>query len=72
VEARPASEVKAGDVVVVTRRHVGGPARTGEIVEVLGEDGLPHYLVRWESGRQSILYPGEGMTIRRSSPGARR
>jgi hypothetical protein len=45
-------------------RRVGDAARTGEIVAVLGEDDSLHYLVRWKDGRESILYPGEGITIR--------
>jgi Domain of unknown function (DUF1918) len=60
--------VSSGDVVAVVGRHVGDPGRTGEIVEVLGDEVHPHYRVRWEDGHESILYPGEGVTIRRSRP----
>jgi len=60
-EIRP---VGPGDVVETVGRRVGDAGRTGEIVAVLGEDEHPHYLVRWEDGRESTLYPGEGTTIR--------
>jgi Domain of unknown function (DUF1918) len=61
--------VRPGDVVAIAGRHVGDRGRTGEILEVLGDDLHPHYRVRWEDGRESILYPGEGTTIHRlSSP----
>ena len=56
--------VQPGDVVDVSRRHVGDAGRTGEIVAVLGEEEHVHYRVRWEDDRESILYPREGTTIR--------
>lgn len=58
-----AQTVRRGDLVAVAGRHVGDPGRSGEILEVLGDDLHPHYRVRWEDGRESILYPGEGTTI---------
>jgi hypothetical protein len=61
--------VEPGDVVKTSGRHVGEAGRTGEIVAVLGEDDRPHYRVRWEDGRESILYPGQGTTIQ-PGPGA--
>ena len=62
----------AGDLVEVSGRRVGDPGRTGEIVEVLGSPEHPHYLVRWEDDHRTILYPGEGTTIRRRSRRERR
>ena len=56
--------VEPGDIVEISGRHVGDGGRTGEIVAVLGEEEHVHYSVRWEDGRESILYPGEGTTIR--------
>ena len=60
-EIRP---VGPGDIVKTAGRRVCDAGRTGEIVAVLGEDDHLHYLVRWEDGRESILYPGQGITIR--------
>lgn len=65
---RSATEVQSGDVVAVSGRHVGDRGRVGEIVEVLGEPSHPHYRVRWEDGHETVLYPGEGTTIRRAGP----
>jgi hypothetical protein len=64
--------VEPGDVVKVSGRHVGDVGRTGEVVAVLGEEDHVHYLVRWEDGHESVLYPGEGTTIRPcdSAPGS--
>jgi hypothetical protein len=62
--------VQPGDVVKTSGRHVGDAGRTGEIVSVLGEEDHLHYLVRWEDGRESILYPGEGTTVQPSAGAA--
>jgi rRNA processing protein Gar1 len=48
-----------GDIVRVSGRRVGQLARMGEVLEVIGTADHPHYVVRWEDGHQSILYPGE-------------
>jgi Ala-tRNA(Pro) deacylase len=53
-----------GDVVEVSGRRVGDPGRKGEILDVLGSEEHPHYLVRWEDEHESVLYPGEGTTVR--------
>jgi hypothetical protein len=58
--------VEPHDVVKTSGRRVGDAGRTGEIVAVLGEEDHLHYLVRWEDERESILYPGEGITVHRS------
>lgn len=47
-----------GDRIVIRGHHVGAPARDGEIIEVLGSNGGPPYMVRWEdNGHVSRLYP---------------
>lgn len=56
--------VQRGDTVLVSGRHVGEPARTGEIVDVIGDPGHPHFTVRWRDGHESILYPGETTSVR--------
>ena len=55
--------VRPGDVVSVAGRRIGDRGRLGEILEVIGDVFHPHYRVRWEDGRESIIYPGEGTTI---------
>jgi Ala-tRNA(Pro) deacylase len=61
-----------GDLVAVSGRRVGDPGRNGEILEVLGSEEHPHYVVRWEDGHESVFYPGEGTTIRAKAPRKRR
>jgi Domain of unknown function (DUF1918) len=53
----------AGDRVEVGSRHVGEPGRKGRILEVLGDEQRPHYLVRWEDGHESVLYPSEATIV---------
>ena len=57
-----------GDVVEVSGRRVGDHSRIGEILEVLGPPEHPHYLVRWEDGHESILYPGEATSFHTPPP----
>jgi hypothetical protein len=53
-----------GDRLVVHGHHVGEAQRDGEILEVLGENGAPPYLVRWsDSGHVSRLFPGSDASV---------
>lgn len=54
---------RVGDHVQVVGHRVGDAPRSGEIVEVLGEAQHPHFQVRWEDGRTSLLYPGADIAI---------
>ena len=53
-----------GDVLEVARHRVGEAQRSGEIVEVLGAPGQPHFRVRWEDGHESIVYPSNDAVVR--------
>ena len=37
--------------------------RDGEILKVLGEEGAPPYLVRWEDGHEAEVFPGSDMYV---------
>lgn len=50
-------KANVGDELVVDSRHTGDPPRKGQVVEVLESGGVLHYVVRWEDGHTSILYP---------------
>ena len=48
-----------GDRLAIKSRKLSGYERDGEILEVLGQDGQPPYLVRWsDTGREAITRPG--------------
>ena len=54
-----------GDVVEVTGHKVGEAPRTGEVLEVLGVPGEPHFRVRWDDGHESLFYPSSDAIVRR-------
>jgi hypothetical protein len=58
------SHPRPGDVIEVAGHKLGEAARTGEILEVLGEPGNPHFRVRWEDGHESIFYPSNDAVVR--------
>ena len=55
---------KPGDLVEITGHRVGDAPRSGEIIEVLGTPGEPHFRVRWEDGHESIFYPSSDAIVR--------
>jgi uncharacterized protein DUF1918 len=57
--SRSILRAEVGDRLVIRGHHQGEPERDAEVLEVLGEDGAPPYLVRWQDdGHVSRLYPG--------------
>ena len=51
-------QATAGDRITIRGRVVGSPDRHGEILEVRGEDGAAPYLVKFDDGHESVVYPG--------------
>jgi CBS domain-containing protein len=66
-EGAPASGLtaEAGDRLVISGHHLGEPERDAEILEARGPGGGPPFLVRWEDGRESLLYPGSDASVQR-------
>ena len=62
------TKTRPGDVVEVFGHRVGD----GEILEVLGPEAHPHYRVRWEDGRVSLLYPGADVLVKHQRRPSRR
>jgi hypothetical protein len=52
-----------GDRLHVHGSIVGQPDRMGEIVEVRGAGGEPPYLVRFEDGHSSLVFPGPDAVV---------
>lgn len=49
---------------MIQGHRVGERLRDGEILEVLGEDGGPPYVVRWsEDGHVSRVFPGSDASV---------
>ncbi|WP_022891401.1 DUF1918 domain-containing protein [Agromyces subbeticus] len=51
-------QASVGAHLVIHGKQVGQSMRRGEILEVRGDDGGPPYLVRFEDGHETLLYPG--------------
>lgn len=64
---------EAGDLIIVSGHRVGESERIAEILEVMGEPPHERYRVRWDDGRESVLYPGSDATIKHAThrPGSR-
>lgn len=56
-------QIKRHDVIEVSGRRVGDVARTGEILEVLGSPGHPHFRIRWDDEHESLFYPGSDTSV---------
>lgn len=57
---------KVGDELTVKGRHPGDQDRRGEIIDVIGADGAPPYVVIWRDGAESTLFirPGHSSDTR--------
>lgn len=51
---------QVGDELTVLGRHPGEADRHGEIIDVIGLDGAPPYLVSWRDGEESVLFVRPG------------
>lgn len=60
--ARPGDRIEA-------RGLPGRGTRHGIVREVLGREGHIRYRVAWEDGRESILFPADGVHVRLRSQG---
>jgi len=57
--SRSILRARPGDRLVIRAHHAREAEHDGEILEVLGDEGAPPYVVRWEEdGHVSRLYPG--------------
>jgi hypothetical protein len=69
-------QAQIGDVLTVKGRHQGEEDRHGEIIQVIGADGAPPYLVSWQDGHESLLFvrrgPGRNMTSEGAPDGSAR
>jgi len=59
-----------GDRIILAGELVDQPTRTGEVLEARGPDGAPPYVVRWEDGHTSTMFPGPGSVLRVAEAGS--
>jgi hypothetical protein len=53
-----------GDVLVIAGHRVGEAQQAAEILEVLGDPGHERFHVRWDDGRETMIYPGSDAVVR--------
>ena len=51
------------DRIVIRGKTVESPDRFGEVIEARGENGEPPYLVRFDDGHETLVYPGTDTVI---------
>ncbi|MGA4541382.1 DUF1918 domain-containing protein [Uniformispora flossi] len=56
-----------GDRIHMHSNTVGQADRSGEIVEVRGTDGEPPFVVRFEDGHTSLVFPGPDSVVEPAS-----
>ncbi|MCL3999062.1 DUF1918 domain-containing protein [Streptomyces lavenduligriseus] len=56
-------ESQVGDRIHVHSTVVGQGDRQGEITEVRGPEGAPPYMVRFDDGQETLVYPGPNAVI---------
>lgn len=56
-----------GDRIIIHGRTVDSKDRHGEIVEVKGANGDPPYVVRFDDGHESVVFPGGDFSIEKPS-----
>ena len=61
-----------GDRFHVRGNIAGQPERSGEIIEVRGAGGEPPYLVRFDDGHTSLVFPGPDAMVEHSRKKARK
>lgn len=60
-------DARRGDVIEIVGHRVADAPRSGEILEVLGQAEYVRFRVRWEDGRETLLFPAADVVVSRSS-----
>ncbi|HEU0256832.1 MAG TPA: DUF1918 domain-containing protein [Microbacteriaceae bacterium] len=56
-------DVASGDRIVIRGKAVGNPDRRGTVLEVRGDEGQGPYVIRFDDGRESLVYPGPDFVV---------
>jgi hypothetical protein len=57
-----------GDRLHLLTNHVGSSEHIGRIVEIRGRDGAPPYLVEFQDGHTSLVFPGPDALVEHAEP----
>jgi hypothetical protein len=58
-----------GDRLLVHGKNVGLADKSGEIIEVRGDNGAPPYLVRFADGHEGLVFPGPDCVVEPANEG---
>jgi hypothetical protein len=62
-------QATTGDRLIIKGHRVGEHDRDGLIMEVLGDDGSPPYVVKWDDdGHTGLVYPGPDSFVEHFTP----
>lgn len=56
-------QASVGDELLVDGRHIDDLPRKGEILEVMSNDGVEHYRIRWDDGTDCVFFPGSDARV---------
>ena len=59
----------AGDRIIIRGHTVESADRHGQILEVRGVDGAPPYLVKFDDGHETIMFPGRDFAVEKAASG---
>lgn len=59
-------QVTVGARVVIHGARVGQVERHGEVLEVRGADAGPPYLIRFDDGHETLIFPGPDCELEHS------
>jgi hypothetical protein len=62
--AAPRTRAKRGDTLEIVGHRLGDHARFAKILEVLGTGSDVRYRVRWDDGRETVVYPSSDVFVR--------
>ncbi len=62
-------QAEVGDRLHIHSRAIGIVDREGVVSEVHGEDGEPPYLVKFDDGHETLIYPGPDCTVEHRGQG---
>jgi Domain of unknown function (DUF1918) len=58
---------EVGERICIHGRTVGAQDQEAEVIEVRGENGGPPYVVRFDDGHESLIFPGADAEVRHRS-----
>jgi hypothetical protein len=56
-----------GSRILIHGKSVGSTDRHGEVIDVRGDDGAPPYLVRFDDGHETLVFPGPDCSVEEPS-----